>query len=143
MSLRRFIAFFFSLLQTQTLVNKHFDIYPSKEVYCCEDFARSEEIIISIIGGKHQLVINWRRRENNKQQTPGPSRFGPIVINQAVSEQRAAGRKQEKKKENTHTQALQCRKCFLHKLILADKFNDHSCNCQAVGYSVRTDKSFL
>lgn len=95
--------FVFSLLQTQTRVNKHFDIYPSKKVYCCEDFARSEEIIISIAGGKHQLVINWRRRENNKQQTPGPSRFGPIVINQAVSEQRAAGRKQKKKRKKKHT----------------------------------------
>lgn len=40
---------------------------------------------------KHQLVINWKGWKNNKRQTPGASKCGPIIINQTMSEQGAIG----------------------------------------------------
>lgn len=79
---------------------------------------------------KHQLVINWSRWKNNKQQTPGPSKFGPIIINQTMNEQRAIGINGVHMPHNVGNVWH-----FIWKLLSANKLNYHSCNCQMVGHS--------
>ena len=62
--------------------NKYSDRFASSSVR----FLATVVVLMFHCRWKRQLVINWRRLVNNKRQTPGPGKFGPIIINQSRSE---------------------------------------------------------